>query len=77
MQPFAGNYSKDKRFMKSNWLCKCGQEREEENHLISGSCDVYGDIRNNYGHLDNDEDLVKFFSEVLERRDTLLEEDEK
>ena len=75
MQPFAGNYSKDKRFMKSNWLCKCGNEREEESHLMSGSCKVYGDIRNNYGQLDNDEELVQFFNEVLERRIMLEEED--
>ena len=40
MQPFAGNYAKDKRFLKSNWMCKCGQEREAESHLLSGSCQV-------------------------------------
>ena len=36
MQPFAGSYSKDKRFMKSNWLCKCGDEQEKESHILSG-----------------------------------------
>ena len=74
MQPFAGNYSKDKRFMKSNWLRKCRNEREEESHLMSGSWEVYGDIWNSYGQLDNDEELVQFFDEVLERRDMLEEE---
>ena len=51
MQPFRGDYSKDKHFMKSNWLCKCGNEHKEESHIMSGSCEVYGDIRNNYGQL--------------------------
>ena len=75
MQPFAGNYSKDKRFMKSNWLCKCGNEREEESHIMSGNCEVYGDSQNNYPDLENDDELVKFFSKVLERKPILLKED--
>ena len=61
--------------MKSNWLCRCENKCVEENHIISESWEVYGDIPNNYGHLDNDTELVKFFSKVLERRDMLLEEE--
>ena len=68
--PFAGNFSKDKRFAKSNWLCRCG-EKENESHIKDGICPIYSDIWQNYGGLDNDEDLVKFFSEVLERRSKL------
>ena len=74
MLPFAGNYSKDLRFARTDWLCWCGEEREEELHLLSGKCDVYGEIRGRYGNLDNDNELVKFFSEVLARRDKLEEE---
>ena len=70
------NYLKDKQFMKSNWLCKCGDEQEEESHPMSGNCEVYGDMRNNYPDLENDDELLKLFSKVLERRDILMKEDE-
>ena len=43
---------------------------------MSGHCEVYGDIGNNYPDLENDDELVKFFSNVLERRDILLKEGE-
>ena len=59
----------------SNWLCKCG-EKEEESHLLSGNCEVYGDIRGNYSNLNDDNQLVDFFNEELARRDK-LDEDEK
>ena len=68
---FAGNYSKDNSFSKSNWLCKCLEYREEENHLTSGLCKVYGDIAQKYTDLTEDENLIGLFSEVLERRDLL------
>ena len=71
LQPFAGNYSKDKRFAKTQWLCKCGEEREEEPHLLSGACKVYGDLTHKFSDLTNDNQLVQFFKEVLERRDRL------
>ena len=35
LQPFAGNYSHDRRFANSSWLCKCKEAKEEEAHLIS------------------------------------------
>ena len=76
MLPFAGNYAKDKRFARSHWLCRCG-EKEEESHLISGKCEVYGDIRGNYPNLNDDKQLVDFFNEVLARRDKLEEEEKK
>ena len=74
MMPFAGNYSKDPRFKRTEWLCRCGQEREEESHLLSGNCRVYGEIREKYGNLEDDDELVKFFNEVLAKRDKLEEE---
>jgi hypothetical protein len=74
MQPFAGNFSRDRRFAKSQWLCRCEEAREEEQHLLSGSCRIYGDIRAKFGELKEDRDLVAFFEEVLERRKELEEE---
>ena len=76
MMAFAGNFAKDKRFAWSDWLCKCGEAREEESHLISGTCQVYGEIRHKYSNLNDDKQLVDFFNEVLSRRDE-LEEKEK
>ena len=75
LQPFAGNYSNDRRFLKSNWLCRCQKVREEESHLLDGSCQVYGDLRIKYNSLTNDDDLTKFFKEVLERREELEDEE--
>ena len=71
MLPFAGNYGHDRKFAHSEWLCSCREQREEESHLLAGSCRVYGDIRERYDNLEDDEDLVRFFSEVLERREEL------
>ena len=42
---FAGNYSPDRRFSGSQWLYKCWEAREEESHLISGQCSVYGTLK--------------------------------
>ena len=72
--PFAGNYGHDKRFAKTNYLCRCAQNKETETHLTSGSCITYQDIREKYENLDNDKDLIQFFSEVLERREELDKE---
>ena len=41
--PFAGNYSNDRRFIKTKWLCRCG-ENEKEAHITSGNCPIYDDI---------------------------------
>ena len=41
--------------------------------MLSGNCEVYGDIRHKYGDLGDDESLVRFFTEVLEMRDAIDE----
>ena len=71
LEPFAGNYSKDKRFAKTSWLCLCKEEREEEIHILSGKCKVYGDLTHKFSDLTDDDQLVQFFSDVLARRDLL------
>ena len=71
LQRFTGNFAKDKSFAKTNWLCKCLKSREVENHIMSGLCQVYGDITQRYTYLTDDEILVSLFMEVLERRDLL------
>ena len=78
-QPFAGNFSKDKNYAKTNWLCRCQKMREKEIHITSGDCPVYSDIREQYTNFDSDEDLVSYFAKVLERRDAIdqLEQDER
>ena len=76
MMPFAGNFTHDRRFSKTEWLCKCRQIKEVEGHLTSGKCPVYGDIRERYTDLKNDDDLVHFFQEVLDRREMLDKEEE-
>ena len=43
---------------------------------MSGTCPVYGEIRNQFDELNKDEELVKFFNAVLEKRD-ISEEQEK
>ena len=69
--PFAGNYSHNKKYASSNWLCRCLEAREEECHLTSGNCKVFGDLQDKFGDLSQDENLIKFFSEVLSRRDQI------
>ena len=76
LQNFAGNYSNDNRFAKTSWLCRCLESRENESHLISGKCKVFGDLNERYGDLNNDDNLVLFFQEVLARRDILDKEEE-
>ena len=76
LQPFAGNYSHDKRFYKTGWLCRCRDSRENESHLLSGNCEVYGEIREKYDNLNNDDNLVNFFNEILNKREDLEIEEE-
>jgi hypothetical protein len=77
--PFAGNYSKDQRFAKTEWMCRCESVKEDEPHIVSGDCPVYNDIHEKYDNLEDDSELVEFFREVLERRDLVdrMEEDEE
>ena len=63
---FAGNYQHDKRLAKSNWLCRCNQAQENESHLRSGNCKVFGDIVERFSDLSH-------FAAVLGRRDQLDE----
>lgn len=74
LQPFAGNYSHDKRFANSNWLCKCKEAKEEECHLTSGQCKVYGDLTEKFSDLTEINSLVQLFQEILARRDKLDKE---
>ena len=77
MTRFAGNYSRDLKFQKTNWMCRCLLSREVEVHLTSSSCPVYADIREKYGDLTTDDELVAYFGEVLARRQALEEEEEE
>ena len=77
---FADNFSKDKKFMRTNWLCRCGNKRESEDH-ITKECLIYDNIRSEYEYdmKYDDIQLASFFSKVLERRDLVddLEEGEQ
>ena len=75
LQDVAGNYSHNRKFAKSDWLCRCETAKEEEGHIVSGNCNVYSDLRSQYGDLGEDQNLVQFFRAVLDRRDSLEEED--
>ena len=71
MLPFAGNYTRDKRFLKTLWMCRCNEKKEEETHILEGKCPIYKDIFEKYDNFEEDEVIVQFFSEVLARRDAL------
>ena len=71
LQALAGNYKNYKRFAKSSCLCRCEEAREDESHLVSGRCKVFGDLTEMYTDLTTDEGLVEFFTAVLTRRDQL------
>ena len=71
MHAFAGNYNHDRRFAKTDWLCRCHKARENEQHLISGECEVFGELRSKFGNLNNLEVLTKFFDAVLKKRDEM------
>ena len=72
---FAGNYSHNRKFAKSDWLYLCQLSNESESHLLSGKCSVYGDLKESCGDLKEDDNLVSFFKAVLDRRDYLEEEE--
>ena len=77
LKKIAGNYSHSKKHEKTNWMCRCGSEREVEGHIIRGQCEVYGDLRSQFGDLQEDNNLVQYFQAVLDRRDSLEEEDRR
>ena len=74
---FAGNYTHHRKFAKTDWLCLCQQSSESESHLMSGRCSVYGDLKDNFGDLEEDDNLVNFFLAVLDRRDQFEEEERR
>ena len=71
MQDFAGNYSHGKKYKGARGLCKCKESREDEPHLLSGQCKVYGYLALKYQDLTDDENLVQLFTDILEWRDQL------
>ena len=75
MLPIAGNFSRDNRFRSTGWLCRCGA-REQQEHIIS-HCEIYKDIREKYNDINNEENMVSFFQEVLKKRDALDEEEKE
>ena len=77
LQPFAGNFTHNRKYAKSDWLCRCQEAIEEEVHISSGKCKVYGDLSSKFGDFQEDENLVEFFNAVLDRRDRLENEDRK
>ena len=75
LQNFAGNYSHNRKFASTDWLCRCKGAKEEEGHIVTGDCPVYSDLRSQFGDLGEDQNLADFFKAVLDRRDSLEEED--
>ena len=76
MQPIAGNFRQDRRFARTQWLCRCEREREEERHLTD-SCPLYKDIRQPYSNLEDDDQLVGFFQKMLDRRDQIDQQEQE
>ena len=76
MLPWAGNYGHDRRFARTEWLCRCGESVEHEQHLVT-SCPMYQDLRDKYDDMDDDSNLAAFFREALTRREAYDEEQKK
>ena len=74
MLDFAGNYKNIAKYKKTEGMCRCSQQKEQETHILSGKCEIYGDIRLKH-NISDDESLMKFFSEILQRREELEEQD--
>ena len=64
LQRLAGKYSKDKSFARLNWMCKCLEYREVDNHLMSGECKVYGDLTLKYSDRADDKPCVLFYGDT-------------
>ena len=56
---------------------RCKEAQVEEGRIMTGNCKVYGDLKSQFGDLQEDANLVEFFKAVLDRRDTLEDEDRK
>ena len=69
MTEFADNFGKDKRFIRTNWLCRCGGKRESEDH-VTKECPVYDDIRIEFEDLHDDTQLASFFNKMCWKEET-------
>ena len=67
--PFASNFKNDKRFARTNWMCRCEKEKENQSHIRN--CSLYSDITEKYPSIEDDIDLVQYLHEVLTRRDLI------
>ena len=67
MLDVAGNFPGHRKYESSNWMCQAcgGVVREDQEHLTQ--CEGYKDLRGD-ADLENQEELVKFFSRVMDRR---------
>ena len=67
MLDVAGNFPGHRKYESSNWMCQAcgGVVREDQEHLTQ--CEGYKDLRGD-ADLENQEELVKFFSKVMDRR---------
>ena len=75
LQLFARNFSHNRPYANLDWLCRCKSVREEESHITSGSCEVYGHLKSQFGDFKEDKNPADFFWAFLDRRDKLEEED--
>ena len=69
MLAIAGNFFKDMRLQRTDWLCQCGQQEEQE-HLLR-QCQVYNDIQAKY------DDLNDLSQEVLTKRNRIFQKEKK
>ena len=67
MLKVAGNFSHDRRYEKTRWMCQaCSlQVREDQDHLAS--CPGHDNLRSDLDITYKD-DLVTFYKRVMERR---------
>ena len=55
-------------------MCQRLKTVEEDSHIVSGQCEVYGNLRSQFGDLQEEKNLVQYFKAVLDRIDILEEE---
>ena len=67
----AGNYPGQKRYEATGWRCQACpyMVREDQDHL--SCCSGYADLRAGID-FDSDEELVRFFSLVMKRREAMV-----
>ena len=64
----AGNYPNHKKYEATGWRCQACpyMVREDQDHLTQ--CSGYSDLKIGI-NFDNDEEIVKFYSKVMKRRE--------